>query len=104
PFGDGFLDMPKIVAAVRKAKPKVRLNLEMITRDPLRVPCLTSKFWATMPTVPAPELADALARVRRTKPAMPLPTISNLDHAAQLAAEAKTIDRCLAFAAEKFTR
>lgn len=101
PFGDGFLDLPKIVAVLRKANPKVRLNLEMITRDPLRVPCLTSKYWATMPNVPARELADALARVRKNKSAGPLPKTSGLDHAAQLAAEAKNNERCLKYAADK---
>jgi hypothetical protein len=95
--------MTKVVAAVRKANPRVRLNLEMITRDPLRVPCLTPKYWATMRSVPASELADGLARVRRNKPARPLPVVSNLDHPAQLRAEAKNIDRCLTFAVEKFT-
>ncbi|MBA4066360.1 MAG: xylose isomerase [Isosphaera sp.] len=101
PFGDGFLDLPKVVGVLRKANPRVRLNLEMITRDPLRVPCLTAKYWATMPALPARDLADALARVRRNKPPRPLPTISTLDHAGQLKAEAASIDRCLAFAAAK---
>jgi hypothetical protein len=48
------------------SNPRVRLNLEIITRDPLKVPCLTPKYWATLPTVPAKDLASALARVRRT--------------------------------------
>jgi len=104
PFGEGFLDLPKIVSVVRKANPKVRLNLEMITRDPLKVPCLTPKYWATLTTVPAKELADALARVRKHKFPRALPTTSDLDHAHQLKAEAQNIERCLAYATEKMTR
>lgn len=103
PFGDGFLDLTGIVAALRKANPRVRLNLEMITRDPLRVPCLTAKYWATMPAAPAADLAAALARVRRAKSPKPLPTVAGLDHAAQLKAEADNNDRCLAFASRKFS-
>jgi sugar phosphate isomerase/epimerase len=104
PFGDGFLDLPKIVSVVRTANPRVRLNLEMITRDPLKVPCLTPKYWATLPTVPAKDLAAALARVRAHKFPRPLPTTSDLDPAGQLKAEARNIDRCLAYAAEKLGR
>jgi sugar phosphate isomerase/epimerase len=104
PFGDGFLDLPKIVSVVRAANPRVRLNLEMITRDPLRVPCLTAKYWATLPAVPAKELAAALARVRALKYPRPLPTTSDLDPAGQLKAEARNVDRCLAYAAEELAR
>jgi sugar phosphate isomerase/epimerase len=101
PLGTGFLDIPKVVRVLRTANPGVRLNLEMITRDPLRVPCLTAKYWATMPSVPGGVLAEALARVRRHKSTGPLPTISGLDHGGQLRAEAKNIERCLRFAVER---
>lgn len=104
PLGDGFLDLPKIASVVRTANPRARLNLEMITRDPLKVPCLTPKYWATLPAVPAKELAAALAGVRAHKFPRPLPTTSDLDPAGQLKAEARNIDRCLAYAAEKWGR
>jgi sugar phosphate isomerase/epimerase len=48
PLGQGFLDLGQIVAVLAKANPQLQFNLEMITRDPLKVPCLTAKFWATM--------------------------------------------------------
>src|SRR5207237_7029641 len=48
PLGAGYLDLPEVVRVLRAARPAVRLNLEMITRDPLRVPCLTEKYWATL--------------------------------------------------------
>jgi hypothetical protein len=44
PYADGFLDLKKMVSLLR---PSVRLNLEMITRDPLKIPCLTDRYWAT---------------------------------------------------------
>jgi 3-oxoisoapionate decarboxylase len=98
PLGDGFLDMERIVTTLRNAKPEVKLNLEMITRDPLRVPCLAPKYWATLGDVPARELAEMLALVRRHKHPQLLPTITPLPHAEQLRVEADHIARCLKYA------
>jgi sugar phosphate isomerase/epimerase len=100
PLGTGFLDLKRIVATLRKANPEVKLNLEMITRDPLRVECLTPGYWATLGDVPAQELADCLARVRQHRHPRPLPTISQLAHVDQLRAEADNIAQCLKFASE----
>jgi sugar phosphate isomerase/epimerase len=103
PLGDGFLDLKPIVTTLRKAKPDVRLNLEMITRDPLRVPCLSPKYWATLGEVPARELAEAMTRIRRHKHPTALPTITSLPHAEQLRVEADNIARCLTFARENLS-
>jgi hypothetical protein len=78
PIGAGFLDLPKIVATVRKANPKARLNLEMITRDPLKIPVLTPKYWATLDAVPARRLAEVLALVRAKAGKQPLPKLTGL--------------------------
>jgi sugar phosphate isomerase/epimerase len=102
PLGQGFLDLPRVIATLHKARPDVRLNLEMITRDPLRVPCLTKKYWATLGDVPGSALADALANVRRHKSAVPLPTVSTLDHRRQLETEAANIVLSFDYAREKF--
>ncbi len=101
PLGQGFLDLPRVIATLHKARPEVRLNLEMITRDPLRVPCLTKKYWATMGDVPGLTLADALARVRRHKSPVPLPTVSPLEHRKQLETETANIVASLDYAREK---
>jgi 3-oxoisoapionate decarboxylase len=101
PFGEGLLDLPKVVGTIRQNRPGARLNLEMITRDPLRVPCLTPSYWATMPQLPARELADALARVRQQRFDGPLPTISNLSRREQLVTEAENIRKCLEYAKKK---
>ena len=101
PLGQGFLDLPRVIATLQKARPEVRLNLEMITRDPLRVPCLTRKYWATLGQVPGTDLAAALANVRRHTAPRPLPIVSSLDHRAQLEAEAANVVESLAYAREK---
>jgi sugar phosphate isomerase/epimerase len=101
PLGRGYLDLPRVVATVRKAHPEARLNLEMITRDPLRIPCLTKKYWATLGAVPGSVLADMLADVRRHKSPQPLPVVSGLDHRAQLEIEAANVTASLDYARAK---
>lgn len=101
PFGQGFLDLPKIVALIRRSRPTVRLNLEMITRDPLRVPCLTKGYWATLPELRASQLAAALAQVRQHKFRGALPTVRTLSHREQLKREADNIALCLRYAADE---
>jgi sugar phosphate isomerase/epimerase len=101
PLGSGYLDLKRVVETVHKAHPEARLNLEMITRDPLRIPCLTKKYWATLSGVPGSVLAGTLADVRRHKSPRPLPVVSNLDHRAQLNVEAANVTASLDYAREK---
>jgi sugar phosphate isomerase/epimerase len=101
PLGEGFLDLRKVVAVLRGARPEVRFNLEMITRDPLRVPCLTEKYWATLDGVHGRDLARTLALVRSRKKAGPLPAISGLSRERQLAVEQDNVRKCLAYAGKE---
>jgi sugar phosphate isomerase/epimerase len=100
PLGEGYLDLKRIVGVLRKARPEVRFNLEMITRDPLRVPCLAEGYWTTFADLPGRDLARALAAVRRHAPKGDLPRVSNLPEAEQLAAEDANVRRSFAFAGE----
>lgn len=45
PFGTGVLDLPGVVRTLLRANPNIVLNVEMATRDPLNVPCLTKGYW-----------------------------------------------------------
>ena len=47
PLGQGCLDLQAMVDILRKAKPGMKFSLEMLTRDPLKIPCLTDKYWAS---------------------------------------------------------
>jgi sugar phosphate isomerase/epimerase len=98
PLGTGFLDMKRIVATLRKARPEIRLNLEMITRDPLKIPCLTTGYWATLEKLPAKQLAGALALVRKHAAKQPLPRISGLTQEKKLEVEEDNVRRCLEYA------
>ncbi|QDU20806.1 Xylose isomerase-like TIM barrel [Urbifossiella limnaea] len=99
PLGQGVLDLPAVVAALRKGNPRVRFQLEMITRDPLLVPCLTDRYWATLGRVPGRDLARTLALARRTSRKEPLPRVSQLPPAQQVAAEERHVRESFAFAA-----
>jgi sugar phosphate isomerase/epimerase len=97
PLGDGFLDLKGIVTTLRKARPTIRFSLEMITREPLRIPCLTDEYWATFERVGGRELARTLAMVKKHAARKPLPRISKLSKEEQLAAEERNVRRSLEF-------
>ena len=101
PLGEGFLDLKRIVERLRKANPRIQFNLEMITRDPLKVPCLTRKYWATMQDTPARDLASALAMVHQHPAKNPLPRTSGLAAEQQLELEDKNVRASLAYARDQ---
>ncbi len=87
PLGTGFLDLPRMIATLRKANPAIVFNLEMATRDPLRVPCLTDGFFATFPERKATHLEAAMQRVKANPPKQPSPSVSGKPTAQVLAEE-----------------
>lgn len=87
PLGTGFLDLPRIIATLRKAHPGIGFNLEMGTRDPLKVPCLTPGYWAPFAGRPAMELARALALVCNHPLHQPPPSVTGKEVAQVLAEE-----------------
>jgi sugar phosphate isomerase/epimerase len=100
PLGEGVLDMPRITQTIRRARPDVYFSLEMITRDPLSVPCLTDKYWATFGEVPGAALARTLALVRAHRPSRPLPRTSGLSADERLALEIELVGRSITYARE----
>ena len=98
PLGAGILDLPRVVRALRALRPEIRFNIEMITRDPLKVPCLTEGYWVTFADLPGRHLARMISLVRNQRRSNPLPRISSLPPEDRLRAEDDNIRRCLAFA------
>jgi len=94
-IGQGMLNMNRIVNVIQKARPKTRLSLEMITRNPLRVPCLTDKYWATFPERNGLHLARTLRMVQEKKSKLPL--IADLNRDAQLKVEEDNVRKSLAW-------
>lgn len=99
-LGDGFLDLAAMVDLLRKANPAVRFSLETITRDPLKVPCLAERYWATFGDVGGRDLARTLRTVRDHAEEN-LPMISTLSAEEQLRAEDQNVRRSLAYARDK---
>lgn len=63
PLGEGLLNLKEIVNTCKKYNPSISFNLEMITRNPLLIPCLTPDYWTTLENVPAFELSQILTWV-----------------------------------------
>jgi sugar phosphate isomerase/epimerase len=98
PLGEGLLDLPKVVQVLRSRHPEVQFCLEMITRDPLKIPCLTDRYWVAMGDLPGRALARTLRTVR-THGRKDLPRISPLSPSEQTQAEDANVRKCLAYAA-----
>lgn len=99
-LGEGYLDLPRAIGMVRQARPQARWSLEMITRDPLKVPCLSEKYWATFPERNGLALARTLRFVNAHKGGKPLPRISHLTREEQLRVEDQNVIGCLKYARE----
>jgi sugar phosphate isomerase/epimerase len=99
PLGEGIVDLQRAVAAVQRARPKTRFTLEMITRNPLKVPCLTDKYWATFPDRNGKYLADTLRMVREAASRLQhLPHVDGESGAGLLQLEEENVKQCLYYA------
>ena len=77
-----------------------RETLELITRDALKVPCLTEDYWITMPHVPGRDLARTL-RFVRTHQAEALQQVSSLSLKEQVTLEDANLSASLQYAREE---
>ncbi len=99
PLGEGMLDLRKMQAVLAKARPATRLSMEMITRNPLKVPCLTDAYWATFPKRNGLYLARTMALVhdfaRRLEP---LPRVDGINGVPRQRLEEDNVKQCLHYA------
>lgn len=101
-FGEGILDLERMIKIIKKNNPNIRFNLEMITRDPLKIPCLTEKYWATFDRTSTPELSSYLKALRAQKTKNPLPIVSDKATDEQLRLEIENNRSCLNYAKKHF--
>jgi 3-oxoisoapionate decarboxylase len=87
PLGTGFLDLKSMIATLQAANPAIVFNLEMATRDPLRVPCLTDGYWSTFPERKSTHLEAAMELIKRHPPSQSPPSIRGKSLEQQLAEE-----------------
>lgn len=101
PLGTGILNLSEIVSLCKKHNPGITFNLEMITRDPLLIPCLTDDYWATFSGTPGSELARTIRTVRTHKSETALPRVSQLSTEERLSVEEKNIIESLEYSSNK---
>jgi sugar phosphate isomerase/epimerase len=99
-FGEGLLDLARMTVALRAARPGIAFNVEMATRDPLRIPCLTDEYWATFPERVASDFAARWTWIRDNLSRKALPRVSHLGAQDRLALEEKNNRRCIAWLRE----
>lgn len=98
-LGEGILEVAKIIAAVRGKQPATRFTLEMMTRDPLAVPCLTEGYWVTLPARSGRAVAYAMTLARKTAATHPpLARYSNFDPRSLSRVELENVTKCLYYA------
>ncbi len=101
PLGNGIIDLRAALDLCKKMNPSINFNLEMITRDPLQIPCFSDAYWATFAQTPATDLAKTIQLVRAKKYPGTLPGIKNLDFEQKLAFEEKNVLDCLSYSKNK---
>ena len=107
PLGEGFLDIPGMVAAIRAKDSRIPFDLEMITRDPLKIPVYTDKYWVTFDDTYSPlagrDLAHTLDLVRKNKPKKPLIHTTGLNTAADVQLEDECVRESIEYARAKLS-
>jgi 3-oxoisoapionate decarboxylase len=102
PLGEGFLDVKGMAASLRNKDANMPFDLEMITRDPLKIPVFTDKYWVTFDDsfspLPGRDLAHVLEIVRKNKPKSPLPRLTGMSPEAQLKLEDDNIQKSIDYA------
>jgi sugar phosphate isomerase/epimerase len=101
-MGAGMLDLKGMVQVLRQKDPNMIFLLEMITRDPLKIPVYTPKYWTTfddtVSPIPGRQLAHMLDLVRKNPPKQPLPKTTGLSMAEQVKLEDDLNNQCIAYA------
>ncbi|MCC6587356.1 MAG: sugar phosphate isomerase/epimerase [Bryobacterales bacterium] len=100
PMGEGLLDLKGMVEVLRRHHPKLKLTLEMITRNPLKVPCLTDQYWVPFERRNGRYLARTLRLVAKHSQA-DLPTIEGKNADEALSYENANVKRCLDYASSR---
>ncbi len=96
PFGEGFLDLKAIVDVIRAEQPNINFTLEMITRDPLKIPYFTDQYWVALEDLPGRDLARMIDTVRK-HPTSKLPRVEHLPWEERFRIEEENNRKCLEY-------
>ncbi len=101
-FGEGIVNLKQTVEVLQAKDPNMVFLVEMITRDPLKIPVFTDKYWATFDDsyspLPGRDLAKVLNIVHHNPPKSPLPRITGMTPDAQVSFEDENNLKCIAWA------
>ena len=100
PLGEGFIDLEKIFALCIKHSPKVKFSLEMITRDPLQIPCRTKDYQEVFGGEQGMSFNSSLKKILAEQK-QELPRVSQLDAEGKLAVEEQNIIECIDYSKKK---
>ncbi len=104
PLGEGVLNLPYMVAAIKRRNAETPFDLEIITRDPLKIPVFTDKYWATfddtVSPLPGRDLAHVLGIVMQKGSKTPLPHTTGMSADAQLKLEDDSIRKSIDYAVQ----
>lgn len=98
PLGDGSTPLKQIIEVLRKVRRDIPIVLEMITRDPLKVPYKSDKYWATYPQRDNERIQKFERGILTKAWTKPLPRISGLPTEQALANENDNLRRCSEYA------
>jgi hypothetical protein len=100
-LGQGILPLKRLTASLLKSQPRTKFSLDMLTRNPLVIPCLTEKYWATFPQRNGVYLARMLRLVRANKPAKPLVRLDGMDQEARVRLEQDNVRQSVDYARDQ---
>jgi len=100
PLGTGICPLAKMIQLLREAKPKLPMCLEMITRDPLKVPYKDDTYWASFGGRDAARLEAFEKGLLSKASAEPLPRVSTLGLEKMQEREDENVRRSTAYARE----
>jgi sugar phosphate isomerase/epimerase len=105
PLGEGVLNLQKWVDTLRMKDRNFPFDLETITRDPLKIPIFTKKYWATFDDsyspLPGRDVARTMDIIRKNPPKTPLPKTTGLSPADQAKLEDENNRKSIEYARAK---
>jgi 3-oxoisoapionate decarboxylase len=101
PFGDGLSNLKGMVQVLRERDPNMLFCLETITREPLKIPVFTDRYWVTfeesVSPLPGRDLARILELVRDNPPKKPLPRVAGMSVEEQIKQEDENNRKCIEY-------
>ena len=98
PLGTGICPLATMVEVLQKARPDLPMCLEMITRDPLKVPYKDDAYWSSFGKRDDELVARFEARLLSRARSEPLPHVSGSPIEAMIASEDENVRLSTAFA------